>query len=459
MAADSLREELARTLRVAHLLGLVSLLGHASVRLEESGRILVTPGRAPGSPPPNRLTGPDVVTVSADGKLIEGRYPAPRDLAMHLAIYCARRDVRTVLHTHQPEMLAFGVVSRQLRPLIHQSADLIKSQLPRFGNGELITTAAQGEALVRVLGEAPACQLPGHGLLVVGSELAEVLTRAHQLEDLARMARLAVPMGRLKAVSANQAARIASQRASMEDFRNYYASLDPGPMDPPAPKPSPDSPEGVKELVVTSCHILRRFGVVQHLEHVSHRLPGQDRFVISPRGDLGQVRPQELATVDMSGNWVDGPLPPPPFRFLHRDIFLARPDVWAIVHTHETFGRLYPAAARSIPPIHRTGAQVVRHPLPVYDVPDLIFDEKPRRAVLALLGQGPIVHERAHGTDYVAASIEEATAAAIHREWLAELHHRAAQLGSPRALPESVMMRLAGEEPSAAEWWDYWAGL
>ena len=63
------------------------------------------------------------------------------------------------------------------------------------------------------------------------------------------------------------------------------------------------------------------------------------------------------------------------------------------------------------------------------------------------------------GTDYVAAGIEEATAAAIHREWLAELHQRVAQHGSPQALPDSVLVKLPEEEPSPGEWWDYWAGL
>jgi len=453
-----LAEELARTLRVAHLLGLVSLLGHASVKIGEE-RFLVTPGRAPGSPPPNRLRASDLLAVGMDGRVLAGEFPAPHDLAMHLAIYRARPDVSAVLHTHQPEMLAFGLVERGLLALAHQGADLIQSPLPRYGRGELVTTPGQADALARVLGRAPACQLPGHGLLVVGSGLAEVLCRAQQLEELARLSRLAASMGKLKTVSRQHAERIAAQRASMEDFRAYYATLDPGSKPPPPPNPSPDSVEGVKKLVASACHILRRFGVVRHLEHVSHRLPNSDRFVISPRGDLGRLQAEELATVDMAGHWVDGPLEPPPFRFLHRDIFMARPDVRAIVHTHETYGRLYPAAGLDIPPVHRTGAEVVRHDLPVFDVPDLIFDEGPRRAVLALLGQGPIVHERAHGTDYVAATVEEATAAGLHREWIAELHHRAAQLGTPQALSHSLIAQLPCEEPSAGEWWDYWLGL
>lgn len=464
--AHVLAEELARTLRVAHLLGLVSLLGHASVRVGPE-KILVSPGRAPGSPPPNRLRADDVLSVTLDGSVFEGPYPAPRDLVMHLAIYRARPEVGAVLHTHQPELLAFGLVERELLPLAHQGADLIQSPLPRFGSGELVTTQAQADALVRTMRAAAACHLPGHGFLVVGTGLAEALCRAQQLEEQARMTRLAISIGQPKTVNRSQADRIAGQRAGMEDFRTYYAAIDPGPAPAPPPTPTADTGAGVKELVARSCHLLCRFGVVRHLEHVSHRLPvcqgtgrpEPDRFVISPRGDLGQVRAEEVATVDMAGNWVDGPLEPPPFRFLHRDIFRARPDVRAIVHTHETYGRLYPAAGLAIPPVHRTGALVVRQPLPVYDVPDLIFDEEPRRAVLALLGDGPIVHERAHGTDYVAATIEEATAAAIHREWIAELYHRAAQLGAPRALSDAALKGLPREGPAASLWWDYWLGL
>ena len=450
-------EDLARTLRVAHVLGLINLLGHVSVRIGD--RILVTPGRGLGTPPPNRITASDVLTVDFNGRVLEGSYPAPRDLAMHLAVYRARPDVKAVMHRHQTEMLAFGLVERELLPVVHLNADQVQSPLPRFGRGELVTTATQGEALSRTLGDAGACQLPGHGILVVGPGLVEVLTRAHHLEELAKINRLAASLGKLNVVSAAEAARIASQRAGMEDFRDYYSSLDPGPKPAPAPMAPLNSIKGVKERVALACHILHRFGLVNHLEHVSHRLPGQDRFVISPRGDMGKIRPEDLATVDLSGNWVEGPLPPPPFRFLHRDIFAARRDVQAIVHTHETYGRIYAAAGLSIPPVHRIGANLVEHALPVYDVPDLIFDEEPRRAVVALLGQGNIVHERAHGTDFVATNIEDALAAAIHRERLAELHHRALQLGRPCSLPAYVLERLPEELPSAGEWWYYWTGL
>ena len=204
-------EDLARTLRVAHVLGLINLLGHVSVRIGD--RILVTPGRGLGTPPPNRITASDVLTVDFNGRVLEGSYPAPRDLAMHLAVYRARPDVKAVMHRHQTEMLAFGLVERELLPVVHLNADQVQSPLPRFGRGELVTTATQGEALSRTLGDAGACQLPGHGILVVGPGLVEVLTRAHHLEELAKINRLAASLGKLNVVSAAEAARIASQRA------------------------------------------------------------------------------------------------------------------------------------------------------------------------------------------------------------------------------------------------------
>ncbi len=459
LSTDALSEELARTLRVAHVLRLVDLFGHASVRTGDSAKILVSPGRAPGSLPPNRLSASDVLTVNLEGNLLVGKSPAPRDLAMHLAIYRNRPDAKAVIHTHQPEMLLFGLVRRELLPLMHQSADKVQDPLPRFGHGELVASFAQGEALSQTMGDSVACHLPGHGFLVVGPGLVEALTWAHQLEELARMNRLAASMGAIKTVSAEQGTRIASQRAGMEDFRAYYASLDPGPKPPPPPMPAASSIDGVRQRVISACRVLQRFGLARHLEHVSHRLPDKTRFVINPRGNMAHLLPEELATVDMEGRWVEGPSPPPPFCLLHRDIFAARPDVQAIVHTHEIYGRLYPAAGLAIPPLHRLGANIAHQPLPVYDVPDLIFDEEPRRAVVALLSQGSMVHERAHGTDYVAENIEEAVATAVHREWLARLHHRASQLGTPQSLPGPVVASLKDELPSASEWWDYWRAL
>ncbi len=458
-SAGILSEELARIMRVAHVLGLVDLFGHASVRVGDSEKILLTPGRAPGSPPPNRLKASDILMMDLKQKTLRGKFPAPHDLEMHLGIYRNRPDVKAVLHTHQPEILLFGLVYRELLPLTHQNADRAQKPLPRFGHGELVTSFPQGEALSRTLGKSAVCHLPGHGFLVAAPGILEALTWAQQFEALARMNRLAATMGSMKTVRPEQASRIASQRAGMEDFRDYYASLDPGPAAAPARMPSARSIDGIRQRVVLACRILHRFGLARHLEHVSHRLPSKNRFLISPRGNMAQIQPEQLATVDMQGRWVEGPLPPPPFCLLHRDIFAARPDVQAIVHTHEVYGRLYPAAGLAIPPIHRLGADIARQPLPIYDVPDLIFDEEPRRAVVSLLAQGSMVHERSHGTDYVASNIEEAVAAAVHREWLARLHHQASQLGAPRVLHRAVLAGLSDELPSAAEWWDYWRGL
>ena len=69
---------------------------------------------------------------------------------------------------------------------------------------------------------------------------------------------------------------------------------------------------------------------------------------------------------------------PPPFLWFHRDIFAARPDVDAIVHTHQINARAVALSSESFGPVIRAGARYANASV-VYDVPDLMFDEVHRR--------------------------------------------------------------------------------
>ena len=141
--------------------------------------------------------------------------------------------------------------------------------------------------------------------------------------------------------------------------------------------------------------------------------------------------------------------------WLHRDIFLARPEIDAIVHTHQLHARALVMAGRAIQPTDRAGAHWLAIPAATYEVPDLMFDEVHRLAALERLGQGRILHEASHGTDYLATTVEEATVVALHYERQARLWYLASRLGTPRALSLDVLDRVADEEPSDMDWWRY----
>jgi ribulose-5-phosphate 4-epimerase/fuculose-1-phosphate aldolase len=255
-------------------------------------------------------------------------------------------------------------------------------------------------------------------------------------------------------VTESDSARISAQKAPPSDFQDYFDELAEaisGASEPP--DPGDGSEDGLRARIVAACRVLHQHGLVEHLEHVSARLPGDDAFLITPRKHLGRLRVDDIAVVGMDGAWRSGEHAPPPFLWLHRDIFAARPDVDAIVHTHQTVARALVMAGISVPPIDRAGARWLVGPAPVYPVPDLMFDADHRQAAVAMLGGARILHEASHGTDYLAPSVEEATVAAVLMERQGRIWHLAAQLGTPAVLPSAVLEGSEQQEPTFAEWW------
>jgi ribulose-5-phosphate 4-epimerase/fuculose-1-phosphate aldolase len=385
-----------------------------------------------------------------------GPWRPPRDLALHLGIYRARPDVGAVLYAQPRHVQAFLATEAEILPLTHGESDLVIPPLPRFGRGELITTPEQAYQVVDALAGRQAVLLPGQGAVFVGESIGEAAARCYQLELLAGVNTLALALPKAELVSEQDAQRVAAQRAPADDYLTYLgavAGADPAPLPREGRRTDALDEDEIRAQMVAACRVLYRHGLVEHLEHVSHRLPNGSGFLITPRGHMGRLRPDHLARIDGEGRWVGGPLAPPPFLWLHRDMFRARPEVQAIVHTHQPYARAYAIAGEPVVPLYRAGARWLRSPAPIYPVPDLIFDEEHRRGTLDALASGNIVHERSHGTDFLGTSIEQATAAAVHYERAAWLQHQARPLGRPRPLPDSVLDRLEAEEPSDEDWW------
>jgi L-fuculose-phosphate aldolase len=301
--------------------------------------------------------------------------------------------------------------------------------------------------------------------LALGSEPLDALRRLDVLETLARMTMAATELqDEPTLVTTEQAADIPRQRPveprPSRDYRRYYRSLDPG-VDAPGPDLDPPRNEvdRVKRDVAHACRLLASAGdLVAFFEHVSHRIPGaDDRFAMSPAKDFASMRPDDIGIIAVEGECeqLEGDIPAAPFRWYHRDVFAARPDVTAIVHTHELLGRAYVAAGAAPPPVHRAAAHGLRgHTPPVFRTPSLLFDASDRADMVTLLGDGPWVHSLAHGTDYCASDIAVATRAAIERERHLRFHSMARRLGQPTVLSDDVLDGLEAQLATAQQWWE-----
>jgi L-fuculose-phosphate aldolase len=102
----------------------------------------------------------DVCLVSAAGDLVEGPQPSV-ELPMHLAVLAARSDVGAVVHTHSPRATA--------NPPVPVAEGL-------SGTAEL------GAAVLAAAGEGLAVVVRDHGPVCFGSDLADALERAVEVE-------------------------------------------------------------------------------------------------------------------------------------------------------------------------------------------------------------------------------------------------------------------------------------
>src|SRR2546423_14353006 len=71
------------------------------------------------------------------------------------------------------------------------------------------------------------------------------------------------------------------------------------------------SPE-LRAEVLTACRVLTHFRIVEGFGHVSARIAGAKRILITPRKALGLVSEVELVELDPDGRQVAGGGRPPP---------------------------------------------------------------------------------------------------------------------------------------------------
>lgn len=179
--------------------GVLDGFGHISVRHPDDGeRFLISRSMAPGL-----VTADDILVCDLDGQVhdAQGRRTYVERF-IHSEIYRARPDVQSVVHSHSPAVIPFGVTGARLRPICHMSG-FLGAQVPvfeiRHAAGEatdlLIRSQALGQALVASLGPAHVALMRGHGNVVTGQSIQQAVFRAIYTENNARLQAEAMRMG------------------------------------------------------------------------------------------------------------------------------------------------------------------------------------------------------------------------------------------------------------------------
>jgi ribulose-5-phosphate 4-epimerase/fuculose-1-phosphate aldolase len=220
----------------------------------------------------------------------------------------------------------------------------------------------------------------------------------------------------------------------------------------------------LRETIALGSRILAKLELVDYLGHVSARIPDTEAILIRARGaEQGNqlhMTAAGVSMVDLDAKQLAGTYPVPDETRLHTEIYRARPDVTAVVHTHQPLATIFGDLERPILPMQGVMAQVLAHgPIPIYHSARKVTTREQGAELAAVLGSAPIVHLQNHGIAIAGTSVEEVVISCIWLEHQAKLTWWASMIGTPRGMSDDDLQAQAAESFGFAARWKYYASL
>jgi ribulose-5-phosphate 4-epimerase/fuculose-1-phosphate aldolase len=221
------------------------------------------------------------------------------------------------------------------------------------------------------------------------------------------------------------------------------------------------------EDLVAAYRILAREGVLDAFGHVSVRHNRDNkRYLLSRSLAPALVGEEDFIEYDLDSNAVDAQgRSQYSERFIHGEIYKARRDVNAVVHSHSP--SVVPFSVSTVPmrPVYHMAA-FIGDGLPIFDIrkaagiTDMLVSNTDRgRALVQALASRPAVLMRGHGVAVVGASLPFAVGRSIYLELNARLQMQAIGLGGRITYldPEEAKKVLeAGENRGYERAWELW---
>ncbi len=197
-----------------------------------------------------------------------------------------------------------------------------------------------------------------------------------------------------------------------------------------------DPDDGLKEDIVTAYRILVNEGILDSFGHVTARSNKDPNVFLMPqamppalvtKADILEVRVSDSQPIDPKGRRVNGE------RYIHGEIYKARPEVKAVIHSHSQAVIPLSLTPMKLKPVV---AQAGFLPLesPTYEIRQAkepggrgmqVTDSKRGAALAQVLGPNPVVLMRGHGETVVGKSIKQAVVFAVYVDINAKMQTQA----------------------------------
>ena len=207
---------------------------------------------------------------------------------------------------------------------------------------------------------------------------------------------------------------------------------------PPASAGAVD-PRLVEDLVAAN-RVLAQEGILDAYGHVSVRHPtNPNRYLLSRSLAPILVTASDIIEYDLDSNPIDAEGRQSVLeRFIHGEIYKARPDVKAVIHSHSPTVVPFSVSQTPLRPVIHV-ASFLWVGVPVFEIRNfggsatdmLVRNAGLGKALAATLGDKPVALLRGHGKVVAAADVQLAVRYAIYTEVNARLQATAIALGGP----------------------------
>ncbi|WP_158880364.1 class II aldolase/adducin family protein [Rhodanobacter sp. L36] len=164
----------------------------------------------------------------------------------------------------------------------------------------------------------------------------------------------------------------------------------------------------LRQKVATMCMMLNLQGSVGMFGHVSIRVPGTERILLSPGAgsEKGAVTPEQVFVFHLNGDILEHPGGEVPLEWrIHTQIHRDRPEIMSITHLHAQHSTLLGIAGREIVPVFLHGA-FLHTGVPTWDDPRLVVNDAQAASLSAALGDHVAIQQRGHGSVVVGETAE-----------------------------------------------------
>jgi L-fuculose-phosphate aldolase len=198
-----IREDIVRFGRLCYERNLlVAMDGNLSALLPDGNVLCTRAGCHKGF-----LTEDDLVVIDRKGRKVRGQGNPTSEMAMHLACYDERPDVRAVIHTHPPIAIALTIAGITMAQCVLPEVVLTLGTIPTV---EYATTgtAALADGIRGYVRHHDAILMDRHGAVCLGRDLLTAFCNLETVEHTALITKTARDLGNVRTLPPDEAEKL-----------------------------------------------------------------------------------------------------------------------------------------------------------------------------------------------------------------------------------------------------------